>query len=788
MSDETHTPRDHTAPDRPTDPWIGARLGAWGITRRIGAGGMGTVYEATRADEQYDTRVAIKLLAQHSTSDVALERFRLERQILASLHHPHIAALLDGGVTPDGQPWFAMEYVEGETITRWCDARTLPIRERLALFRQVCDAMQHAHQSLVIHLDLKPANILVDTTGAVKVLDFGIAKLMPAQDSGDATLTRFGARAFTPDYASPEQLLGDAVGTRSDVYAAGVVLYELLTGTLPFERRGLFPISVDRTGASSAPRPSTAVPVERVALLGEPSLERARRRIAGDLDAIVLAALHDEPARRYASMADLSADIGRYLDGKPVTARPDGWTYRFGKLVRRRRVETAAIALASLATLAGAVGIVVQGRTAERERVRATEVAQFLRVMLGSASPDALGRDVKVREVLDSAAIRAAALDDRPAIGAEIRQVIGDTYLALGEYVLAEAQFRASVALLDRVDRMDARAMTASLSRLSMTQEFQGHYAAADSTLQRATALYEQHGYPDDETRSDHVDARGRMLARLGDMQGAQRFFRQAVDIQRAAVPQSDSALASVLGNLGFATSELGRNAEAESLYVEAVERARRAYGNVHPLVASLLAPLATVQERAGANDRADSTFRRVLAMRRDMLGEEHPDYAWSMMNYADHLLTTAHYADAAAWSRKVLALRGRTLDDSHPAVATAMSILGRAVARMDSLRVAEPWLRQSLAIRRREFPAGHYLIASSESILGEYLTLARRFAEAEPLLVGSEQALVASRGETAPIVRDARERLVALYEAWGKPREAAAWNAKRGTALVRVR
>ncbi|MCA0374895.1 MAG: serine/threonine-protein kinase [Gemmatimonadetes bacterium] len=769
--------------EQATDPWVGTRLGPWEITRRIGAGGMGTVYEAARADDQYRTRVAIKLLGQHSTSELAIERFRLERQILASLHHPHIASLLDGGVTPDGQPWFAMEFIEGEPITRWCDARALTIRERLALFRQVCAAMQHAHQGLVIHLDLKPANILVSTDGTVKVLDFGIAKLMPAQDDADATVTRFGARAFTPDYASPEQLIGDAVGTRSDVYAAGVVLFELLTGALPFERRGLSPLSLERTlRTTTAPRPSAAMPAQRAALLGESSHARARKRIAGDLDAIVLAALHDEPERRYASMADLSADIGRFLDGKPVAARPDGWTYRFGKLIRRRRAESAAIAVALLATVAGLVGVVVQGRTAERERTRATEVAQFLRVMLGAASPESFGRDVKVREVLDSAAVRANALDDRPAIAAEIRQVIGDTYLALGEFPLAEAQFRKAVALLDGADARGTRTTASSLTRLSMAMEFEGKYGAADTALQRAAAIYEREGFPDEEARSDLADARGRLLAQLGDLAGAERAFRAAVDIQRAVVPRRDSALANLLGNLGFVTSELGRHAEAESLYLEGIAAARRAYGDTHPLVASLMSPLATVQERLGAMARADSTYRAVLGMRATLLGEEHPDYAWTMLNYADHLMVTARYPDAAKWARRAIALRGRTLNDAHPVVATAMNVLGRSLARMDSARAAEPWLRESLAIRRRELPTGHFLIASAESILGEGLTAARRFAEAEPLLLRGEQALTASRGEGSPLVQDARKRLVTLYEAWGKPQQAAQWRAKGAT------
>ena len=231
------------------DRWIGARVGAWEITRLIGAGGMGTVYEASRADDQYRTRAAIKLLRHHAASASTIERFRRERQILATLSHPNIASLLDGGLTHDGQPWFAMEVIEGESITHWCDARVIPVAKRLELFRQVCAATQYAHQSLIIHRDLKPGNILVTTDGQVKLLDFGIAKLLPSgtEDESDASLTRMGARAFTPDYASPEQLTGLPVGTPSDVYALGVVLYELLAGRRPLELRTLSAADAERT-------------------------------------------------------------------------------------------------------------------------------------------------------------------------------------------------------------------------------------------------------------------------------------------------------------------------------------------------------------------------------------------------------------------------------------------------------------------------------------------------------------------------------------------------------------
>jgi serine/threonine protein kinase/tetratricopeptide (TPR) repeat protein len=764
------------------DRWLGKRIGAWEITRLIGAGGMGTVYEATRADDQYRTRAAIKLLSQHAASESTIERFRRERQILASLNHPHIASLLDGGVTHDGQPWFAMEFIEGEPITRWCDAHSAPLTRRLELFRQVCAAVQYAHQSLVVHRDLKPGNILVAADGTVKLLDFGIAKLIPSDTDGDANapLTRVGTRAFTPDYASPEQLMGQPVGTRSDVYALGVVLYELLTGRRPLELRGLSAADAERTVRDVTPtRPSAAVSTDRATPIGERSIERMRRRIEGDLDAIALKALRKEPERRYASVADMSVDIGLHLDGRPVTARPEGLGYRFGKLIRRRRVESVAAVVASIAVIAGMVGVMVQGRAAERQRARATEVTDFLTTMLGAANPGAFGRDVRVREVLDSAAVRADALADRPALAAEVRQIIGDTYLALGDFETAETQFRGTVSALERAEPRGGRRTATALSRVSMSLEFQGKYAAADTILRSATAMFDEFGYDDETARSDNYDNRGRILTRLGDMAGARDLYEKALAIQNRLVPRNDSSVANLYGNIGMVTSELGRNAEAESLLLQGIAAAKRAHGDVHPLVAALLSPLATIQAYEGLNERADSTFLAAIEMRRKLLGDEHPDIAWTMFNFADHLRLTNRHEQATFWSRKVLEMRGKSLQDEHPAIATAMGVLGRSLDQMDSIAAGERWLRESLAIRRRVYPAGHYLISSAENILGEHFAIARKFDQAEPLLLASEKALVAARGEAAPIVQDARGRIVRMYEAWGRADEAARWRAK---------
>ncbi len=771
--------------DPSTDRMLGVRVGAYEVVRRIGSGGMGTVYEATRADDQYNKRVAIKFLRHQAAGEETLRRFRYERQILASLDHANVAALLDGGMTADNQPYFVMEYIEGEPITRWCDARALGITERLDLFQQICAAVQYAHQSLVVHRDLKPGNILVTDAGAVKLLDFGIAKLLRSEgntDDGSVALpaTKVGARAYTPEYASPEQILGLPVGTRSDVYALGVVLYELLTGLVPFDLEGKSAADIERVVAEVAPmRPSSALPATRAAQLSERTPAAARARLGGDLDAIVLMALRKEPERRYGSAEEFAADVRRHLQRRPVLARPEGMGYRLGRLVRRHRLETAAIAIAMLSLVGGMWATSRKATEAARQRERATEVKSFLATMLNAANPSSFGRDVQVRVVLDSAALRVDSLHDQPGLEAEIREIIGGTYLALGEFEPAERQFRRGLAANIAAAPDGDRATAAALGRLSSAMEYQGRYVEADSVLQESMALYQRFAPDDEQMRATLLDARGNLMVRLGRMSEAEPLLKEALAIELRTTPVNDSVRAFYYANLGVVTSELGRHLEAESLLILGVAAAKRAHGDVHPLVASILSPLATVQEFAGRNEQAESTYIETLQMRRKLLGPEHPEYAWTMFNYADHLLRVERYPEAAEWARKVLALRGKTLTDDHPAVATAMGLLGRALDRMDSLEAGERWLRESWRIRQETFPEGHYLIASSESILGEHFVLTGDYAKAEKHLLAGERDLLASRSEDAPIMQDSRHRIVKLYEAWGKPDEAALWRAK---------
>ncbi|MBP6773326.1 MAG: serine/threonine protein kinase [Gemmatimonadaceae bacterium] len=777
------------AMDDGVDRWIGRRVGVYDIRRRIGVGGMGAVYEGVRNDDQFRKRVAIKLLRAQTVSESAVRRFRRERQILATLEHPHIAVLMDGGVTPDGHPFFAMEYVEGEPLTTYCDARTLPISARLELFRQVCAAVQFAHQNLVVHRDLKPQNILVNADGQVKLLDFGIASLLPSALDGaeDETLTRDGARALTPGYASPEQLLGRPIGTRSDVYSLGIVLYELLCGKRPFEVRETWRPDGERIVRTDTPaRPSTAITAERLGRLSERSGDRVRARLAGDLDAIVLKALRTEPERRYGSAGELSADILNHLTGMPVSARPDSLGYRVGKLLRRRRVESLAVALTLFSMVTGSVVALRQARVADREKVRAqtegeraSEVTRFLTTMLGAANPGAFGRNVTVREVLDSAVLKANSVSARPALESEIRRIIGGTFLSLGEFPLAEAQYRLAVDAEGRQAPAGGRGTAVALSALSMAKEFEGEFAAADSLLRIADTLFARHGFDHNEQRISHLDARGRILNHLGNSQDAEPILAEALQLLRGQRPVNDSSLAASYTNLAVIQSDLGNNRSAETLMVTAVAAARRAYGTSHPHVAAILSPLASVQDRAGLPARAESTFRETISMRRKWLGDEHPDLAWSMFNLADFLLSAKRYAESAEWSRRVLVLRGNTLKDEHPIVSGSMSLLGRALDGLDSLDAGERWLRESLAVRKTVYPPGHFLIASSEGQIGAHLTLRGEYARAESMLVESERKLVAARGDAAPIVKDARTRLVTLYERWGKADSVQVWRAR---------
>ena len=704
----------------------GLRVGPYRVVREAGHGGMGVVYLAERADDQYRSRVALKLMrggAAAPADEHLARRFLEERQILATLEHPGIARLLDGGVTDDGLPWFAMEFVEGTAIDRYCETHGLGIEERLTLFCDVCDAVAFAHRNLVVHRDLKPSNILVTERREVKLLDFGIAKLLARMDNGatDAAPTQTAVRALTPEYASPEQIRGERVSTASDVYSLGVILYELLTGQRPYAPAGRSPHEVECAVLDMPVEPpSTAVP--------QPMLRRALR---GDLDAIVLAAMRKEPDRRYASVDQLAGDVRRYLKRMPVTARRDGRAYRTGKFVRRHRAGVAAATLAVVVLVGFSVvtGIQAARLRAQAERIaierdRARQVSAFLVDLFRSADPFAgAGPRTTVREVLDSGAARIDRdLRGQPEARAELLRAMGLSYLNLGLTTEARRLLERAIAIPTR-DTIDGepRDVSARHSLAKVLQEV-GEFSAAESLYRDVLAWRRQWLPRDDRHLGRSLSNLATVVAAQGRYAEAEALVREALAVDRARRPADPNMISQSLNNLGNILLREGAYAAAESVHREAHALRRRVLGDDHAETANSLVNIATA---VGAQQRfaeADSLFRVALSVKRARLGARHVDVATDEAAYARLLHLSGDDRAAETLYRRAIETHRRSRPDGHPRTATAMLGLGQLLFDRGDARTAEPYLRDALRSYRAVLPPSHPDIALASRALDECL------------------------------------------------------------------
>jgi eukaryotic-like serine/threonine-protein kinase len=771
------------------EPPVGSRVGPYRLLRVIGQGGMGVVFEAYRDDDQYQKRVAIKTISRGRDSDLILRRFRYERQILARLEHRNIAGLLDGGVTETGQPYFAMEYVIGRPIDKYCDAEKLGVRERLQLFRQVCAAVQYAHQNLVIHRDLKPNNILVTADGTVKLLDFGIAKLLREDDGSEGEgLTQPGAVPLTTAYASPEQVRGEAVTTATDVFSLGLVLYKLLSGQHPFVYD--MPGSLEmrrRISEETPPPPSALVTTETAASLAEPSgLKRLQRTLHGDLDSIVLMALRKEQLRRYASVEQMGEDVLRYLAGLPVAAQPDSVGYRLGKFVRRNRAPVAGGMAAVLALVAGLLGTAWQARLAGQERDRAqleaakaTRVTQFMQDMLRSADPRTGGKDITVAEALTGAARRAEAeLAAEPEILAAVLSAIGRTWLGLGRYDDAEPMLAGALAQERKLDQHGTSVgVTQGLGNLAALEAERGNVAKAEPLF--LEALERARTPPVDSVLlAGLLNGFGALQIDKGEFPAAAETHREALALRRARLGQFHADVAGSLSNLSVALGQQNKWTEALPLQEEALTVVRRVKGPEHPDVATALNVLANANAILARYDVADSLFAQALAQRIKLLGAHHPEVAWTRYSYADMLRLKGDFPRAAAEARELLKERGTTLPESHPMVHSALQVLGRSLLAGGNPREAEPALRESLRLRAAAYGQDHWLVASASGGVGECLLAQEKYRAAEPLLVGAYGAVKQAKGGEDARVKELGAALVRLYEATGRSAEAGKYRA----------
>jgi len=788
------------------------RAGPYRIERELGRGGMGAVYLAVREDDPDRRPVAVKLLAGLGLGGADLRRrFAVERRALARLDHPNVARFLDAGVTADGLPYVVMEAVFGEPIDAWCDRRRRPVAARLALFRTVCAAVAAVHASLVVHRDLKPGNILVTADGTVKLLDFGIAKLLDSEGE-EADRTRTASRLLTPAYASPEQARGEPVTTASDVYSLGVLLAELLTGRRP---------TPGAPGATATPeRPSAVVAglpaakARAVAAARGASPPELVRRLRGDLDTIVQQALHEAPERRYGSAEQLAEDLRRHAAALPVAARPDTLAYRAGKFLRRHRVAVA-LGLAFLALLASfATVLAVQAARTARERDKAERALAFLVDLFAVSDPgEARGRDLSAREILDRGATRVdRELRGQPEVRAALSSALGRVYERLGLYDRAEPLLTTALALRQKALGPGAADVAESWSRLGDLWQAEGRYDRAEAAyrqaLARRRALYGE-AHP---AVAASLDSLADLLSDKGDFRAAEPLLRRALSLREQLFGPESLEVAASRNSLALFLHERGELAAAEPLCRQALATRWRLLGSDHPEVAASLNNLAALLQAKGDLPGAEPLLRQALAINRKVLGPRHPEVGVNLQNLAlllnargapkaalpllqealdiqrqavgpenPDLATVLHdlgIVQAAAGDklaaegsyRAALALYRKQLPAGHPYIAHPLVGLGRLLLERGETAAAQPLLAEALAIRRQGLPAGHWRIGEAAGLLGACLAARGEVAAARPLLVESHRLLAAALGEKNWATREARDRLARLARLAGPP------------------
>ncbi len=782
----------------------GRQIGPYKLLRELGHGGMGAVYLAERVDGQFQHQVAIKLIRSGLDAESFMLRFRNERQILASLHHPNVARLLDGGTTDDGWPYYVMEHIEGEPIDRYCDRHRLSIDQRLELFRSVCSAVHNAHQNLVVHRDIKPANILVTADGVAKLLDFGIAKLRdPGAVPFTVEATASGVRAMTPQYASPEQVLGGAITTATDVYSLGVLLYELLTGRRPYRFDSSGPREIERVICDSKPeKPSTAVRRALETGEGEQLTPRQlsdrrggkpdwlRRKLSGDLDDIVLMAMRKEPERRYVSAQQLAEDVRLHLSGLPVIAQADTFGYRSGKFVRRHKLGVAFVA--SLVVFAAGMTVqtvrvaeqrdqVIQEReaadrareTAEGERERSEQVSGFLENLFQVADPgESKGEKVTARELLDKGAEAIdRELSDQPGIQATLMSSMARAYLGLGLYDDGEALCEKALESRRRLFGEDHPEVAESLQDLAEVLQLKSNYEGSEKRWGEALAIRRRRLAEEPLDVAESLNGLALVLRARGDYQGAEKRAREALEILRT-MPDEPS-LGSSLNALAVVLYSRGDYQGAEALFREALAARRRVLGEEHRQVATSLNNLAATLKIQAKYQEAGELYREALALRRRLFGEEHPRVATTLNNLGLLRQESGAHEEAEELFVEALAIRRGVLGDEHPAVANTMQSLAAPLMSKGDFARAEELLREALAIWREVLGGDHRNIANTMINLSVALHALGDYQGAEAVSREAVGMLRRVLGEEHPEVANSLDILARSLQAQGDYRAA---------------
>lgn len=753
------------------------------ILRKLGTGGSATVY---MTENDFGERAALKLLRGIGPDDYSKQRFEAEQHILAALDHPNIARLIEGGITGQGDPFVLMEFVDGVPIDAWCDRHHLGIHERIRLFQQVCRAVHYAHQNLVVHRDLKPDHVLVTEQGEVKLIDFGIAKLLqPEQPEWAAFHTRTGMRIMTPEFASPEQVRGKHITTASDIYSLGVLLYLLLSGRKPYRIDTTSMLEIEKIVCEQQPvRPSEAVvdarpddrfdPAESAGRRGtEP--DRLQKVLSGDLDKIVFMAMWKEPDRRYASALSLSDDLDNFLSGEPVEARVPTLRYRAKKFIYRNKTAVTAAIIACLTLTVGIAGILwqahhakIHAESAEIQAERAEQVSAFLMEMFESSDPTkASDGSMTAREMLDLGFEKVQTeLEGQPQVQAQMLGMIGKVYQNLGLYDQALSALEMAVGQFRYIGERSPLYASALLELANLEYRM-GLLDQAGQTANEALELNRGFYGPDHPEIASVLNTLAIIYEGKGDMEEAKRTLRRVVEIRRQD-PEPGSNLAANLNNLAILMHRTGELEGADELFEEAIDVVERIWGEIHPYMAYTLNGYSGVHQQLGNYDRAEEDLLRALDIGRTVFPPEHPFIAVVLHNLGKLFEESGDPSEALRYFEESLSLRLQSLPPTHPDLAASMDGAGLMFIELGQPAEAEKLLRKALEIRLQAYSEDDWRIAQVEAHLGRSLLHQDQFSEAEYYLSKSHQTLLKSRGGHDVHTQRAFSDLQRLYQQTG--------------------
>ena len=805
--------------DESANALIGQSFGVYTIVRELGYGGMGAVYLAERNDGKFEQKVALKLLKREMNTSALRNRFRQEREILASLEHPNIARLLDAGTTDDNIPFLAMEYVEGVPIDDYCNRRNLDLTARLDLFRTVCATVNFAHRNLIVHRDLKPSNILVNEEGSPKLLDFGISKILSndLQNADSATITRLGV--MTPSYASPEQLRNESVTTATDIYSLGVILYELLSGHRPFETKendlkeiyqavieldppppsslvdtiskSFKKITEAKTQIKNDDIYESATVIQnsdneteptKIRHTHSPTVNLNSTSLRGDLDNIVLKALRKEPERRYSSAENLAEDICRHQAGLPVTARPNTFAYRAEKFIKRNKVSVIAAILISLAIIGGIGTTLWQAKVARAERDRARLEAEkaekinlFLQnvlnfsnpYLISSANPDS-NLHATIAQAIDEAAQKVETdLAGQPEIQAEIHYTLGKTYMGQGQFEKAQAQLEKALEKFSQFSPEDSSKKMQVKLILGGLTDYEGTEADTEPIFAESVAYFRANLDKNAENKKWLTIALSDLASSLlkkGKLVEAENLLREGLQYSLTLEGQDSWMRINSRGDLGDFLVEQGKIEEAIQLYKANIEEGNKLTDKPRPEIANSYYDLGRVYKRLEKYDEAQENIQQAYNIFKKTLGEETVQTAMTRKQIAELYYFQGDYTKARAEIDEVLKVIGKVVPEK-PNLYTlyAENVLANILTKTGEAERAEKIIREVVASYPKFLESPNADIATAKRSLGETLIAQKKFAEAKQVLTESEKEFVESVGENAPQTKKCHELLASI-------------------------